>query len=72
MADKPKYYDIRTPLWEKYWQKALSYSKYLDRGGDGHKQKWEAVYNRITVKEEQQKTISSFVRPFNRGITRSL
>jgi hypothetical protein len=49
--------------WQAHYHQALPYQAFLDRyGTPAHRERWQAVYQRITLTDQQHTLLSGFVR----------
>ncbi len=49
--------------WQTLYAEALSYQAFLERyGTPTHRERWQAVYDRVALPEEQRTLLSGFVR----------
>lgn len=49
--------------WKSYYEQALSYGEFLGRyGTDTHRQRWQAVYDRVQVTDTQRVLLAGFPR----------
>lgn len=49
--------------WQAYYERAFPYREFLERyGTDAHRQRWQGIYDRITLKPAQRALLGGFPR----------
>jgi hypothetical protein len=52
--------------WQHAFEAGLGYEAFLDQfGSDGHRQRWQSVYEQTVLTAEQRALLGGFVRPMN-------
>ena len=52
--------------WARTWESALPYAEFLTRHGeDRHRERWQRMYEQITLNDEQRTLLASFTRPMH-------
>ncbi len=64
MADD-KYFDLNMDFHKSKFEKGLNYKAYMDASTDNERARWQAVYDRVLLTDDQKQLLKSFTRKMN-------
>jgi len=60
-----KYIDLNMELHKNKFEAGLDYKNYMEASSENEQSRWKAVYERVTLTEDQKKLLSGFKRKMN-------
>ncbi|MGQ9609507.1 MAG: thioredoxin family protein [bacterium] len=60
-----KYWDINQEFYKVKFENALDYGSYLNTGLDRERSRWQAIYDLVSLTDEQRQLLASFKRKMN-------
>jgi thiol-disulfide isomerase/thioredoxin len=65
MDKNAKYWDINQDFFKEKFGQGLDYKSYMDTSKEHEQSRWQAVYDRVSLTDEQKELINSWTRKMN-------
>ena len=64
-GESDKYWDMNQELHRSEFEKGLIYGSYMDASTEEKQSRWQAVYDRVILSDEQKRLLGGFTRKMN-------
>ena len=63
--DRGKYWDLNQDFFKSKFEQGLDYKSFMDASKEHERSRWQAVYDRLYLNDDQKKLLNGFTRKMN-------